>query len=102
MVKQAITKIPHPSTPPPLSPPPHTPTPTPLPHTPTPTPPPPPPPPLFNMANSMKITILRGLGIDDPQQLWFVVDAVWKSQHITDDDLNKVQLVTTLQDRALS
>lgn len=27
---------------------------------------------------------------------------MWKSQQITDDDMKKAQLVTTLQDRALS
>ena len=49
----------------------------------------------------MKIPIFRGLGIEDLDQFWFVADVVWKSQHITDDDLKKVKMVTTLQDTAL-
>ena len=72
------------------------------PHTPTPTPLPPPPPPLFNTANAMKMPIFKGLGIEDLEQFWFVANVVWKSQQITDEDLKKAQLVTTLQDRALS
>lgn len=84
-VRHGIAVIPHPSTPP---------------HTSTPTPPPPPP--LFNMANVMKMPIFRAMGIEDPKKVWFVVDVVWKSQQVIDDGLKKAQLVTTLQDRALS
>ena len=65
-VRQGITGIPHPSTPPPPSPPPHTPT-------------PPPPPPLFNMVNAMKIPIFKGLGTEYPKQFWFVADVLRKS-----------------------
>lgn len=58
-VSQGLMGIPSPSTPP-------------SPHTPT----PPPLPPLFNMANAMKIPIFKGLGIEVPEQFWFVVDFV--------------------------
>jgi len=64
-VDQGTKGIPHPSTPPLPSPPPH-----------TPTPPPPPPPPLFSMVNTMKMSISRGLGTEDPDQFWFVADVV--------------------------
>ena len=75
--------------------PPSPPPPSPPPHTPTPITPPPPRPPLFNMANTMKIPIFIGMGKEDPEQFWFVADSVWKSQQVTNDDLKKVQLVTT-------
>lgn len=88
-VRQSITRIPNPSTPPPPSPPPHTPTPTPR-------------PPSFNMANMMKMSVFKRLGTKDHEQFWFVADAIWKAQWITDDGMKKVQLVTALQDRALS
>lgn len=50
----------------------------------------------------MEIPLFKGLGVEDIKFFWFVADAVWKSQQITDDDLNKAQLVIGLQDRALS
>ena len=81
--------IPHPSTPPPPSAPPHTPMPS-----------PPPPPPLVSISNTMKMPIFMVLGTKDLDQFWFVADVVWKSQEITDDDMKKAQLVTTLQVRA--
>ena len=50
----------------------------------------------------MKMLVFKGLGTEDPEQFWFVADVVWKAQQITDDDMKKAQLVTVLQDRALS
>lgn len=75
-MSQGIVGITHPSTPPP---------PPPSPQTPTPLPPPSPspPPPLFNMENTMKIHVFKGVGTEDPKQFWFVVDTVWKAQWIT-------------------
>lgn len=54
------------------------------------------------MVNAMKMLVLKGLGKKDRKQFWFVVDAMWKSWQITDDDLKKAKLVTTLYDRVLS
>jgi len=93
LVSQGIPSIPHPFTP--LPPPP-------LPHTPTPSPPPPSPPQPFNMANTMKILIFKGVGSEDPEKLWFVANSLWIAQQITDNNLEKVQLFTTLQDRVLT
>ena len=95
---QGTSGIPRPTTPP------HTPTcpppPSPLPHTPT--PPPPPPPLLFIMENTIKFPVLSGHGSEVPKQFWFVIEALWKAQDIDDDDMKKAQLVTVLQDRALT
>ena len=90
---QGTSGVPHPSTPPP---------PSPMTHTPTPPLPPPPPPPLFSMLNTVKMCVFRGQGSKDPIQFWFTVEFVWKAQHVNDDHLKKEQLVTTLQDRALT
>jgi len=54
------------------------------------------------MVNTMKMPIFKGVGIENPNQFWFVVDVVWMSQQIMDDNLKKVQWVITLQDKALS
>ena len=80
VVRQSIARIPNPSTPPP----------------PPPSPPPPPPPPSFNIVNVMKVLMFNGLGIEDPEQFWFIIDIVWKAQQITDDNMKKAQLVMAL------
>lgn len=84
LITQPIPRKSHPSTPPP-----------PPPHTPSPTPPPPPP---FNMENEMKISIFKGIGSEDPEQFWFIANAIWTTQQIIDDNIKKVQLVIALQD----
>jgi len=63
-------------------------------HTPLPTPLPPPPP--FNMSKTMKLPIFKGMGSEDTKKFWFYVNAVWKVQQITDENIKKAQLVTTL------
>ena len=50
----------------------------------------------------MNMLIFKGIGSDDPEYLWFVTNVVWIAQQITDDNIKKDQLVTTLQDRALT
>ena len=52
------------------------------------------------MAHSPKMPVFKGL--DDPEQFWFVVEMIWRSQNITDENMKKVKLITTLKDRALS
>jgi len=48
------------------------------------------------MANAMKMPIFKGVGREVPEQFWFVAYVMWIAQQITDDHLNKVQLVTVL------
>lgn len=50
----------------------------------------------------MKMFVFKGLGTKDPKKFLFVVDVVWKAQYVTDDDMKNAQLVTMLQDKALS
>lgn len=42
--------------------------------------------------------IFRCQGLEDPKQFWFIVEAVWKSQQINDNDMKKEQMVTMLKD----
>lgn len=92
---QGFFGIPHPSTPLIAHPPPH--------NSRTPPPPPLPPNPLRRkIIYDIKLPIFGGLGSEDPHQLWFVANSIWTSREITSDDLKKAQLVTTLQERALT
>lgn len=54
------------------------------------------------MVDDIIIHIFRGLGLEDPEEFWFVADAVWKARKITDKYLKKAQLITMLQERALT
>lgn len=53
------------------------------------------------MSNAMKLMIFKGIGSEDTNQFWFVVNAMWMEKQITNDNIKKAQLVTTLHDCAL-
>lgn len=42
------------------------------------------------------------MGNEDLDQFWFLMKAMWKTKNITDDHMKKVQLVTAIQDHALT
>ncbi len=50
----------------------------------------------------MKLPIFKGIGSEDTKQFWFVGNAVWIVQQITDDNIKKAQLVTSPQDHTLT
>ena len=50
----------------------------------------------------MKLPIFKGTGAEDPEQHWFLCEAMWTIKTINDDNLKLVQLVITLRDRALT
>ena len=54
------------------------------------------------MFNSIKLSIFKGIGSEDTNQFQFVVNVVCTGQQIIDDNINKVHLVTALEDRALT
>jgi hypothetical protein len=54
------------------------------------------------MADEMGLPTFRGDGSEDPDQHWFLCEAVWSIKNITDDALKRAQFSTTLRDRALS
>ena len=54
------------------------------------------------MGDDTKLPIFRGTGLEDPEQHWFLCEAVWTIKHITNNDVKIVQLATTLSERALT
>ena len=51
--------------------------------------------------NEMKLPIFNGNGIDDPEQYWFLCEAIWTTRQTTDDDVKKIHRATTLRCLAL-
>jgi hypothetical protein len=54
------------------------------------------------MADEMRLPIFRGYGSEDPDQHWFLCEAVWNIKNVTDEAVKRTQFSTTLRDRALS
>ena len=50
------------------------------------------------MGDDMKLSIFKGTGAEDPEQHWFLCEAMWTIKTINDDNIKLVQLVTTLRD----
>ena len=48
-----------------------------------------------------KLPLFHSNGTNNPKQYWFLYEVVWTVRQATDDDVKKVQLVTTLRVRAL-
>jgi len=46
--------------------------------------------------------VFKGVGNEDSDQFWFVVKVVWEAQGVTDENIKKATLVSTLQDRAMT
>jgi hypothetical protein len=55
-----------------------------------------------SMADEMRLPIFRGDGSEDPDQHWFLCEAVWNIKNVTDEAVKRTQFSTTLRDRALS
>jgi hypothetical protein len=55
-----------------------------------------------SMADEMRFPIFRGDGSEDPDQHWFLCEAVWNIKNVTDEAVKRTQFNTTLRDRALS
>jgi len=54
------------------------------------------------MENSVKLSLFKGFGNEDPNQFWFIVKVAWEAQGITNDDVKKAALVNALQDHTLT
>jgi hypothetical protein len=55
-----------------------------------------------SMADEMRLPIFRGDGSEDPDQHWFLCEAVWNIKNVTDEAIKRTQFSTTLRDRTLS
>ena len=54
------------------------------------------------MNDNIKLPVFKGTGSEDPEQFWFLCEAVWTAKSITDQDTKRAQLVTSFRDRALT
>ena len=54
------------------------------------------------MGDDMKLPTFKGTGAEDPEQHWFLCEAVWTIKGLQDDNIKLVQLVTTLREWALT
>jgi hypothetical protein len=54
------------------------------------------------MEDGMRLPTFRGDGSEDPDQHWFLCEAVWSFKNIIDEAFKRAQFSTTLRDRALS
>jgi hypothetical protein len=55
-----------------------------------------------SMADEMRLPTFRGDGSKNPNQHWFICEAVWSIKNVTDEAIKRTQFSTTLRDRALS
>jgi hypothetical protein len=53
------------------------------------------------MADEMRLPIFRGDGSEDPDQHWFLCEAVWSIKQANDEVVKRDQFSTTLRDHAL-
>ena len=51
--------------------------------------------------NDIKLQIFNGNGLEDPEQHWFLCEAVWKVRQVQDESIKRAQMITTLRGRAL-
>ena len=58
--------------------------------------------PMAHLVDDIKLPIFKGTGSEDPEQFWFLCDAVWTAKQITDPDVRAAQLITSFRDRALT
>ena len=57
---------------------------------------------MAHMNDDIKLPVFKGTGLEDPEQFWFLCEAVWTAKSIMDQDTKRVQLVTSFRDRALT
>lgn len=50
----------------------------------------------------MTFPVFYGNGSEDPQQHWFLCEAVWRFKKVMNTNMKAAQLVTTFRDRALN
>jgi hypothetical protein len=56
----------------------------------------------ISMGDEMRLPIFKGDGSKDPDQHWFLCEAVWNIKNVTDEAVKRTQFSTTLRDGALS
>ena len=54
------------------------------------------------MGDDIKLPVFQSTGAEDPDQHFFLCEAVWNIKQVQDDDTKRAQLATTFRDRALT
>ena len=54
------------------------------------------------MGDDIKLPIFRGTGAEDPEQHFFLCEAVWNIKQVQNGDIKKAQLTTTFRGIALT
>ena len=57
---------------------------------------------MAHLADDIKLPIFKGMGSEDPEQFWFLCEAVWNAKKIADPDVRATQLITSFRDRDLT
>ena len=57
---------------------------------------------MAHVHDDIKLPVFKGTGSEDPEQFWFLCEAVWTAKNITDIDVRRAQLITSFRDRALT
>jgi hypothetical protein len=53
------------------------------------------------MEDEMRLPIFRGCGYEDPDQHWFLCEAIWNIKNFTDEAVKRTQFSTNLRDCTL-
>ena len=54
------------------------------------------------MGDDIELPIFQGTGAEDPDQHFFLCEAVWNIKQVDNDDIKRAQLSTTFKERALT
>jgi len=54
------------------------------------------------MASEIKLQVFKGVANKDQDLFWLVVKAIWEAQGVTEDNMKKEVLVSTLQDHTVT
>ena len=54
------------------------------------------------MGDDIRLPIFRGTRAEDPEQHFFLCEAVWNIKQVHNDDIKRAKLTTTFRDRALT
>ena len=57
---------------------------------------------MAHVHDDIKLPVFKGTGSEDPEQFWFLCEAVWTAKNIMDIDVRRAQLITSFRDRALT
>lgn len=54
------------------------------------------------MGDDIKLPIFRGTSAEDPEQHFFICEAVWNIKQVQNNDIKRAQLTTTFRDTTLT